>query len=212
MARALRKRRSVDTWKSKSWYNIIAPPYLGEAKIGETLANDPENLIGRGIVVSMRDITGDFSKQHIKMKFKIVDVKGENAYTAFNGQGLSRDYMRSQIRRKSTRVESITDVTTKDGVKLRIKTIALALGRAQTAQEKLIRRIMNDMVTQFALEYGFQEFIQNVVNGKFSAAIYKAAGKVYPIKRVEIRKTKTFGPVNIKSTPREEAPGPSESS
>ncbi len=192
MARATRKRKHVDTWKTKKFYNILAPRMFNEIKIAETFASDPSNIIGRTIVTNMKEISKDFSKQHIKLCFKIYDVKGENAYTRFVGHSLSRDYMRSQIRRKTTRVESIIDATTKDGTTLRIKTIALAIGRAQTAQEKLLRKLMTEIVKNAASSMSLDNFVYEVVSGRISTKMYKSAGKIYPLKRVEVRKIKVL--------------------
>ncbi len=190
MARATKKRKGIDTWKMKKWYDILAPKTFGEVKIGETLAADPMELKGRIIETTMKDLTGDFSKQHIKLKFQIVDVKGNSALTKFTGQSLSRDYMRSQIRRKTTRVEGVTDVECADHKKLRVKTIALALGRAQTSQEKLIRKAMSERVKEIAKKLTLDQFLQEIVIGRVSMEIYKGAHKTYPLKRVEVRKTK----------------------
>ena len=30
----------VDSWKSKSWYNLVSPKFLGEVKIAEIPASD----------------------------------------------------------------------------------------------------------------------------------------------------------------------------
>ncbi len=199
MARATRRRKGVDTWKTKRWYEIYAPKMFNDAHLGDTLATDPANLIGRVIETSMRDITRDFSKQHIKLKFQITDVGGNRANTMFKGQSLSRDYMRSQIRRKTTRVEGVTDVQTKDGVKLRVKTIALAVGRAQTAQERLIRKVMSQTVRRVASTGPLDQFVHQVVVGKVATEIYRRANKIYPLKRVEVRKTKLLEAGEMKS-------------
>jgi len=192
LARVAVKRRKIDTWKTKKWYDILAPKMFGEVKVGETIASNPEQLIGRVIETTMKDISGDFTKQHIKLRFQIIDVRGNNAYTRFKGQNLSREYMRSQIRRKSTRVEGIVDVSTKDGHKLRIRVIALAFGRAQTSQERAIRRILVDMIRKAAEERDLDTFVQEVVAGKISANMYREASKIYPLKRVEVRKIKVL--------------------
>ncbi|MFQ5815473.1 MAG: 30S ribosomal protein S3ae [Candidatus Hydrothermarchaeaceae archaeon] len=190
MARTSRRRKGVDTWKTKKWFEVHAPKMFGEAHIGDTLATDSSTLIDRVIEISMRDLAGDFSKQHIKLKFQITSVEGSRANTMFMGQSLSRDYMRSQIRRKTTRVEGVTDVQTKDGVKLRVKTIALAVGRAQTAQERLIRKIMSETVQKIASSAPLDQFVHEVVLGRVATEIYRKANKIYPLKRVEVRKTK----------------------
>ncbi len=185
-----RKRKGIDTWKTKKWFEVYAPKMFGEAHIGDTLASEPSTLVGRVIEATMKDLTGDFSRQHIKLKFQITNVEGDKAYTKFRGQSLSRDYMRSQIRRKTTRVEGVTSVVTKDGVKLRVKTIALAVGRAQTSQEGVIRKIMSEAVRELASAATLDQFIHEIVLGKVSTEVYKKANKIYPLKRVEVRKTK----------------------
>ena len=192
MARAQRKRRNVDTWKQKDWYEIVAPKAFGEAKIGETAASDPADIKGRVIKSSMMDITGDFSKQHIKLEFRLADVVGNKIQTEFIGQYLSRDYMRSQIRRKSTRVEDVIDVRTKDGHMLRVKAIAMAIGRAQATQERAIRKIMRDIVIKRAQTTDLEQFINEIIMGRLSANIYRGAGKIYSLKRVEIRKVRVL--------------------
>ncbi len=191
MARA-RRLRKADTWKTKKWVDIIAPKMFGEVRIGETFSSDPSNLIGRTIETTMREIAGDFSKQHIQLKFQITDVVGTKAYTKFVMHSLSRAYMRSQIRRKTTRVEGIQDIITQDGYKLRVKTIALAAGRAQTAQEKLVRKLMNSIVKKHGSHTVFEVFIQETVLGKLPARVYRAANKAYPVRRVEIKKIKVL--------------------
>lgn len=196
MARAQRKRRGVDTWKKKVWYEILAPKAFGEVKIGKTLAGDPADIKGRVIRSNMMQLTGDFSKQHIKMDFRLsdVDTGAKTVHTEFIGQALSRDYMRSQIRRKSTRVETVTDTKTQDGRTIRVKTIAMAIGRAQAAQEKAIRKIMGDIVRKRALNMTFEQFINEIIRGRISAEIYRGAGKIYSLKRVEIRKVSVLEP------------------
>ncbi len=143
----------------------------------------------------MKDIAGDFTRQHIKLKFQIIDVRGENAYTIFRGQRLSREYLRSQIRRKNTKVEGIVDVITKDSHKIRIKVISLGYGRAQTSQEKRIRALLMDMAKAFAQDKSLDQFVRDSVNGKIPSEIYRSANKIYPLKRVEIRKIKYISTV-----------------
>ena len=49
-------KAAVDKWKTKKWFEIIAPPLFNEKKIGETLAADYRMLIGRKIEVSLSDL------------------------------------------------------------------------------------------------------------------------------------------------------------
>jgi len=190
MARARRKK--VDSWKTKDYYEILAPKMFGEVSLGETLSSDPKNLVGRTVKSTLKDITGDFSKQHIKLKFQIGEIRGSKAHTNFKGQSLSRDYMRSQIRRKTTRVEGVVDVYTREGYKIRATAIALAIGRAQTAQERLVRKAMFDVVRKSAKDENLEDFIQEVLKGRLPSKMQKKASKIYPLKRVEIKKIKVL--------------------
>ncbi|RLF60512.1 MAG: 30S ribosomal protein S3ae [Thermoplasmata archaeon] len=191
MARG-RTKRKVDTWKTKRWFDIYAPKMFNEIKIGETVASDPDRLIGRVVEVTLKDLTGDFTKQYIKLRFQIDEVKGDKAYTKFKGLLLSREYMRSQIRRKTTRVEGIFDAVTKSGEKLRVRTIAIARGRSQTSQERAIRKAMVEVVKKRIENSTLEEFIEQVLNGSISKEMHDVAHKICPLKNVDIRKIKVL--------------------
>ena len=55
----------------------------------------------------MRELSGDFSKQYIKLFFQIKDVAGETANTDFVGHQVTSDYVRSMIRRGTSRIDAI---------------------------------------------------------------------------------------------------------
>jgi len=192
MAKAKRQRRKIDTWKTKKWVDILAPAMFNSKPIGETFSSDSDSILGRIIEVQLSTIIGNYSKQHINLKFQVTDVSDSKANTKFLGHSITREYMRSLIRRKTTRIEGVGDVVTKDGVKVRVKSIALALGNAQELQEKLIRKIMHDVASRFAKDMELDRFINDVVIGKIPSVMYKEAGKIYPLKRLEVRKTEVL--------------------
>ncbi|MEK6862554.1 MAG: 30S ribosomal protein S3ae, partial [Nanoarchaeota archaeon] len=67
--------------KKKKWFTILAGPEFDNAEIGETLANENANLIGRTLEVNLADITRDPKSQNIKVKFRIKEVKDTQCYT-----------------------------------------------------------------------------------------------------------------------------------
>ncbi len=182
MAKAKRQKRKIDTWKTKKWVDIMAPAMFGEQQIGETFSSDPASIMGRTLEVQLSKIIGDYSKQHVNLKFQVTGVSDNKASTRFVGHNITREYMRSLIRRKTTRIEGVSDVVTKDGVKVRVKAIALALGRAQTLQEKTIRKIMHDVAARYAKDMNFDKFIHDLVVGRIPSAMYRESGKIYPLK------------------------------
>ncbi|WP_048148801.1 30S ribosomal protein S3ae [Palaeococcus ferrophilus] len=195
MAKARSKRQvaaAKDKWKSKEWFVVYAPEFFGSREIGLTPADDPEKVKGRIIETTLKDLTGDFTKGQVKLYFQIYDVKGQNAYTKFKGHKLSRSYIRSLVRRRTTRVDGIFNVTTKDGYKLRVMGMVVAYRRIQTSQERAIRAIIKDIIYKKAEELNFADFVLESVSGKIGAEIAKEARKIYPLKRAEVRKIKVL--------------------
>lgn len=169
---------------------MVAPSSFGNIEIGETPAGNPKLLIGRRVETTLYAISGDFNQIHIKLFFQIDEVKGNKAYTHFAGHDFTRDYLRSLVRRGSSRIDGIFDVTTKDGYKLRVCSIAFPLSRAKTTQQSAIRKIMQEVVTKRAKKLSFDAFVQECVLGKIGSDIYNRAKIIFPLRKCEIRKSK----------------------
>ena len=186
------KRRVRDTWKEKSWYTIKTPVNFEDKEIGETPAKDPELLIGRGVEVTMRELTGDFSKQYIKLRFEIDNVAGNVANTKFTGHKTTTDYVRSMIRRGTSRIDASAVVKTKDDRLLKLQVLAVTIRRAKSSQQRFMRKTIEELLIEAAAEKSFDELVTVCVNGKLASEIYHNAKKIYPLKRVEIIKSKVI--------------------
>jgi small subunit ribosomal protein S3Ae len=182
-----------DKWRGKSWYMIVAPPYFGNVELGSVPAEEPEQLIGRVAEATLYDITGDFSHQYLKMFFQVNEIDGKTARTLFKGHEYSRDYLRSLVRRRTTKVDGLFNLTTKDSYKLRVAISALTLSRIKTSQEKIIRQIMTRIIKEKALALTLDQFVQEMVLGKIGSDIYNESKKVAPLRHVGIRKSKLVG-------------------
>lgn len=184
-----------DKWKLKKWYNIISPKIFGEVSLGYTPAFDASYTIGRKVETTLYDLTGDFSLVYIHLYFKVTKADADKLFTTFYGHELSRDYVRSLVRRKSSKINSIVDVTTKDGYKIRVKGLALTTYRIHRDQRSAIRKIMNDMMSKSAEAHTFDEFIQEMVFGKLASDMFNEAKKIAPLRKVEVEKSKVvFSP------------------
>ncbi|MBU4547572.1 MAG: 30S ribosomal protein S3ae, partial [Euryarchaeota archaeon] len=124
MAKA-RRRRVRDTWKEKQWYRIISPEGFGEDEIGITPSRDPDFLVKRKVEATMRELAGDFSKQYVKLKFQVKNVVGDTAHTKFIGHEVTTDYVRSMIRRGSSRIDAPVIVETKEGYNIKLHVLAI---------------------------------------------------------------------------------------
>ena len=168
----------------------MTPPYFGNVELGAIPAEEPEKLVGRIIDSTLYEITNDFAHQYLKMYFQITEVDGKTARTTFKGHEYSRDYLRSLVRRRTTKVDAIFTVTTKDGYKILLSVSAFTLSRIRTTQEKKIRSIMRKIIKEKAQALTLDQFAQEIVLGKIASDIYNEAKKMAPLRHVGIRKSK----------------------
>ena len=185
-------RKVKDKWKAKEWYKIHAPRMFNESEIGETPSADPDYVIGRTVEVTVQDLTGDFSKMHIKLKFKITETEGNVAKTAFIGHDLTSDYVRRLTRRRKTKTDHVVDIVTKDGFTYRIKTMSIAEKRIQSSQEEGMRRIIGETLVKIGEEKTLSEIVKDIVSGDLAKDLAKACRIIIPIKRIEIRKSEVL--------------------
>jgi small subunit ribosomal protein S3Ae len=186
-------RKVKDRWRSKVWYNIMAPEIFGASQIGETLADSPDKLQGRVTQITLQDITGDFSQMHVKLNFQIDRIIGLDAHTSFVGHDLTSDYIRRLTRRKHSKMDGVYDVTTLDGYRLRIKPMAITERRIKSSQQDAIRKQMSTVVNEGASRATLPEVIRAMISGDLSKHIFRRCKPIYPIKRVEIRRSQVLG-------------------
>jgi small subunit ribosomal protein S3Ae len=174
----------------KDWYTITSPAYFGGNIIASVPANSAENMMGRTVEATLSDITGDFSQQHLKLYFQVINVKKKEAETIFKGHEYTGDYLRSLVRRGSTRIDSIVNITTKKGYKLRLSVVAFSVLRIRKSQILNVRKVMRQIVQEKAESLFFDQIVQEAVLGKIASDIYNQAKKIVPLRHTGIRKSK----------------------
>ena len=185
-------RKVKDKWKAKEWYKVYAPSMFNQVLLGETPSADPTNLMGRTAEATVHDLTGDFSKMHVKIQFQIQDVRGYDAHTVFTGHDLTSDYVRRLTRRKRSKTDHVVDVRTKDGYLVRIKPMSVAEKRIQSSQESAIRAIMGEEVNKAVTEMTISDLVRSIISGDLAKNVARSCKIIVPIKRVEIRKTEVL--------------------
>jgi small subunit ribosomal protein S3Ae len=176
------------------------------AKIGETLSDDPQKLIGRIIEVTAQDLTGDFTKIHIKLHFRIEEIREKEAHTSFLKQDLTSDYVRRMARRKRTRIEETFVVTTRDKIELRIRPVAITEQRIQSSNQSSLRKTLGEELTKMASESLLQDFIKNLISGQLSKRLVQACKHINLINRIEIRKTENVSKIGVAAEAEPEEP------
>ncbi len=181
--------RSVSRQREeKQWYTVLASDEFDRDELGDTLAEESDQVLGRTLETTLGDLRNDASGNNTKLTFKINEVASDTAYTEFIKHEMTRDYMRSLVRRGSSKIEAYVTVLTADDYRVQIQPVALTTKSADESQEKAVRRTMIDRVENAAAERTFDDLVDSVVEGRLSSAIYTEAKTIYPLRRVEVQK------------------------
>ena len=185
---AARKQR--DKWKSKRWFTIRAPRHPWSFRvIGETIAEDEEQLIGRHYEMMQNELDGDFSKMHVKVQFRISGVIGADALTEYIGHELLKDHIRRQVRRDRGKIDDTVDVVTEDGFYIRIKPLMISRHRIKGSQKQQMRTLARDIILKTGATSTWVDFQKATLDGTLEAQIREATSKIQPIRDVMIRRT-----------------------
>lgn len=188
MSKATRKVR--DKWRLKEWYDVYSPPYFGENIVASIPCEVPAAVIGRVVETTLYDITNDFAHQSIKLYFLVVNAQDHKAGTILKSHEYATDYLRSLVRRGSTRMDGIFNATTKDQFTSRISVVAFTRDRIKASQEHGVRQIMRQIVEDKATNLNYDQLSQEAVLGKLGSDIYNLAKKIAPLRHVGVRKSR----------------------
>ncbi|SEK58288.1 30S ribosomal protein S3ae [Haloferax larsenii] len=175
--------------RGKRWYTVIAPENFDRKELGETMADEPEKVYGRTVEVTLGELNNDQGANNVKLTFQVTDVGSDAAYTEFTQQELTRDYLRSLVRRGASKIEANVTALTKDDHRVQVQPVAFTTKKADRSQEHEIRRIMTKLTREAITERTFDDLIDGVTGGRLSSAIYGEAKQIYPLRRVEVKKT-----------------------
>jgi small subunit ribosomal protein S3Ae len=185
---AARKQR--DKWKSKRWYTIRAPrdPWKFQ-NIGETIGESDEHVQGRVYEMTQQEFSGDFTKMHVILRFRVTDFAGQDALTTFIGHHHQTDHVRRQVRRYRGKVDDVVDVVTTDGYLLRIKPLIITQKRVQTSVKSDIRNKARDIIVTGAAKMTYSQIQTAMLSGDLEKEIETAVKSIYPVRTCVIRKS-----------------------
>jgi len=202
------KKKIVDPFTRKEWYDIKAPTIFNQTQVGKTTVNKTagtkiatDALRGRILEVNLADLQKDEEQSHRKIKLVIEDIQGTKCLTNFYGMDLTTDKLRSLVRKWFTLIEAFVDVKTTDGYILRMFAIGFTKRRnnqikrtayAQTAQVKTIRKKMMDIMTKEATTSELKDLVTKFIPEAIGKQIEKECQGIYPLQNVFIRKVKVL--------------------
>jgi small subunit ribosomal protein S3Ae len=187
-----RKTRKIkDKWKEKKWVTVLAPDAFNNVPLGDIPITEDEKAVGRVMEVTLHDILkGDPSQNQYKLYFQIDKVTKEKATTVFKKYEYAKEFLRSLIRRGSSRVNFVIDVKTKDAYIFRIKILALSHRELNTSRKHALRLIAKDVMEKTVSSMTIDQFVQASCYGKINSDIMAATKKIIRLRHVGLEKVK----------------------
>ncbi len=183
-----KRGKIVVSKKTKKWFAITAPDVFDKKEIGHTLALDGSRIIGRMITLPMTNVTGNFADFDTSGIFRIIRAGADSAETEYAGQQLMEDKISRLIQKWSSRIDTITDITSTDNRKIRIKLITITSERVKVSLKRSIRANVDETVKDILKDKNFDAIVKDFIDKKFTNTLKSRAAKLYPLKSVELRK------------------------
>merc|ERR1712010_385699 len=200
------KKKIIDPFASKDWYDIKAPSVFTNPICGKTLASrtkgtklSTDALKGRICEVSLGDLNKNEDDAYRKIKLRVEDIQGKQVLCNFWGMDFTTDKLRSLVRKWQSLIEASVDVKTVDGYVLRCFCIGFTKKRqfqirktsyAQSAQIRAIRKKMTEIMTKEVSCCELMKAVEKFIPEFIGKDIMKACEGIYPLQNVFIRKVK----------------------
>merc|ERR1712128_60188 len=183
------KKKIIDPFTRKDWYDIKAPSLFKVRQVGKTLVNRTagtkiasDGLKGRVYEVSLADLQNENDAERSFRKFKLVceEVQGKKCLTL---------------------IEANIDVKTTDGYTLRLFCIGFTRKQemstkktayAQAGQVRNIRKKMIDIISREVSSTDLKDVVNKLIPDSIARDIEKACQGIYPLHDAHIRKVKVM--------------------
>ncbi|KAM5279721.1 LOW QUALITY PROTEIN: small ribosomal subunit protein eS1-like [Ctenodactylus gundi] len=198
------KKKEVDPFSKKDWYDVKATSMLNVRNTGKTLVTRTQGskivsdgLKGHVCEVSLADLQND---EAAFRKFRLItkDVQGKNCLTDFHGMGLTGDKMCSVAEERQSMGEAHVDVKTTDGYLLCLfcvdftKKCNSQIWKTSYAHHQVcpVRKKMMEIMTQEVQTNDLKEVVNKWILDSTGKDTEKACWSIYPLYDFFVRKVK----------------------
>ncbi len=199
------QKKGKDKWKEKTWYTILLPDFFGSKEVGSSPASGPESMVGRRIEVPVSDVTGNFKKGTSRLVLKVKSCEGSNCRTELVGHYVSDDSIRRMVRRRKERIDSYVRVATVDNHSIVIKVVIVADQKLTSARRADLRMSVERFLTDRISKLSIGDAALFLIGDEIYNEIQASVRNIYPVKKVEIRKSEISLMNGSPSAPVEEA-------
>merc|ERR1711924_145055 len=199
------KKKIIDPFASKDWYDIKAPSVFTNPICGKTLASrtkgtklSSDALKGRVCEVSLGDLKQNEDDAYRKIRLRIEDVQGKQVLCNFWGMDFTTDKLRSLVRKW----QSLSSPTSMLKRPTAMSSGASALASPKSVNSRSGRHPMRsrprfvlfarrwDIMTKEVASCDLIKAVEKFVPEFIGKDIMKACEGIYPLQNVFIRKVK----------------------
>ncbi|EJW03675.1 hypothetical protein EDEG_02005 [Edhazardia aedis USNM 41457] len=195
------RKKVVDTFSKKEWFNLRVPSIFTKQITGKTLVtrttakqNVEKLLIGRCFESNQADLfTAESSKSadcQRCFKFLVEDVRGKDAISTFNGMKVNNDKLRGFVKKWHTLIEGNALVKTTDNYLLRVFVVGQSRRvegnedsrvYIQTTKVKAIRKKMFELIDEVFRHCDINEAMDKMCSDKLGKEIEKQCSAIFPL-------------------------------
>lgn len=180
-------KKATKAKAKKHWVPLLAPKSFSNANLGDSHVAENENIVGKSITVNLMNLTGDMRKQGVEIRFDILKLEEGKGHTAVTGYELLPSNLKRIIRRGRSKIADSFLVKTGTGRIVRIKPIVITINHASNAACTAIRQVIRARSKELLAATSFDKLVQELIAFKMQRALKDAAGKIHPVKSVEIK-------------------------
>ncbi len=165
----------------KKWFPVKAPKIYKNKDLPQVTGYEPAELVGRMIMINMKEITGSGRDSNTRAKFEIVKVQGDTAMTESRGFFVN-DAQVSRVGRKAvTRIESVFYVNDKNGTKIKFKILLGSKNNISRVVQHEVRMLSEASIEKAVKKMDAESVFTVESIKKFSTEIKKLSKPIYPI-------------------------------
>lgn len=173
--------------KKKRWFKLVASKVFKEMVIGETVAENETDMIGRTVALSLMNLTRDMRKQNITVTFEVAEAKDKKGHCTVKSYKMIPSGIKRKVRRgKSLVIDSIV-LKTKDDKFARIKPMIITNNVCHSPIKKDIRKSVRAYLKEYFNNTEFEDIVGDIVANRFGKKVKETIARIYPIRAVEVK-------------------------
>ena len=171
----------------KKWFTVIAPKEFSKIEIGEIYAYNIEDTLNKILKLNLMTLTKDPKKQNIRVSVKITETKGNQASTTFCSYELQPAYIKKLKKKAKSKIDDSFIVTSKDGIKIRIKPLLFTRAKTNNSLLTAIRNNTRETLKNKFAEMSCSAIVESLLNFSLQKDLKIINNKIYPIQNAVIK-------------------------